>query len=177
MNWPLRSLERWTLVPCKDIPEATSSLEIWSIGWSEDRRCRVGGLPGRLSNLVQVDMIEAKLNKPTGGKPALSPHRPKTLGHSRRRKVKTVKLTVISKIKVGDGSTSLFCFINVFFDLINIEFVARRSWTETLIQLIDGPTSTIPSVMTKSMTCPPRCGHLNKVQNDNSHTHAMENFG
>ena len=29
---------------------------------------------GRLSNLVQVDMIEVKkLNKPTGGNPALSP--------------------------------------------------------------------------------------------------------
>ena len=42
----------------------------------------------RLSNLVQVDMIEAKkLNKPTGGKPGFVTYTgQKTLGHPRRRK-------------------------------------------------------------------------------------------
>ena len=43
---------------------------------SQDRRGRIAAYfsQGRLSNLVQVDMIEVKkLNKPTGGKPGLSP--------------------------------------------------------------------------------------------------------
>ena len=45
---------------------------------------------GRLSNLVQVDMIEVKkLNKPTGGKPGLSPTPAKRLCGSLQKKKKS----------------------------------------------------------------------------------------
>ena len=93
MNWPLRSLkgdELW--FHAKISQEATSSLQE-ILNPSDEVKTDAAELAAyyskaRLSNLVQVDMIEAKkLNKPTGGKPGLSPTPAKRLcGHPRRRK-------------------------------------------------------------------------------------------
>ena len=87
------------LVPCKDIPGShvviTGNLDPSDEVKTDAAELAAYYSKARLSNLVQVDMIEAKkLNKPTGGKPGFVTYTAKTLRVTpEEEKIKAMKLT------------------------------------------------------------------------------------
>ena len=101
MNWPLRSTKKDELwFHAKDIP-GSHVVITGNLNPSDEVKTDAAELAAyyskaRLSNLVQVDMIEAKkLNKPTGGKPGFVTYTgQKTLRVTpEEEKIKAMKLT------------------------------------------------------------------------------------